>query len=401
MRLAATQYRRAAAEPLRQAEAMIPEGTPVVMPALKAASKQIGDATPLRPMSISGRLEDQLDQAPPPLQVTFQGRTMTPANSTGGNVSKFMETWGQLMDPASRAAVTKGLSGGTVSFQEARAIESELGDLARRQQGMGDRPDRMLKYLHQAAKDDVNAFASSDQAPAGFLKTLDDARLHYAKANQFLDRGVDRALRSDDPAAITDKMFSPHQDPETLDFFKQNLPAKQYNQALTVWLGSMFQAAKHGTDNFLPQKFASQLAPYIESGAIDHMLPSKTADALKNVYARYQEMPGLKSETPSFIGTLEPARIVLAGVSLAKGSMLGVNGIAAMIGAPLAISKVTTSPAVVNMLLKGIPTRAVSDNALRAAAQIVGGSISLDNRPDPAPDTGPTGRPPISLIAGQ
>jgi hypothetical protein len=400
MRLAATQYRRAAAEPLRQAEAMIPEGTSVAMPALRAASKQIGDATPLRPMSISGRLEDQLSAAAPALQVEVNGGMVTPAKY-GGDVDRFLQTWGPSMDPAVVDAARRGLTGGTVSFQEARAIESELGDLARRQKGMGDRPDRMLKYLHQAAKDDVNAFASSDQAPAGFLKTLDDARLHYAKANQFLDRGVDRALRSDDPAAITDKMFSPHQDPETLDFFKQNLPAKQYNQALTVWLGSMFQAAKHGTDNFLPQKFASQLAPYIESGAIDHMLPSKTADALKNVYARYQEMPGLKSETPSFIGTLEPARIVLAGVSLAKGSMLGVNGIAAMIGAPLAISKVTTSPAVVNMLLKGIPTRAVSDNALRAAAQIVGGSISLDNRPDPAPDTGPTGRPPISLIAGQ
>lgn len=388
MRLAARQYLHAAAEPLRQAEAMIPEGTPVKMPALNSAVQMVVDQTPLRPMTITGRLED-----------TLGGGLVQGSTQLGGKTysAKFLEQFGHQMDPKVVDAMQRGMRGGEVSFQDARAIESELGDLARRQQGMGDRPDRMLKMLHQAAKQDVNAFAKSDQAPPGFQKMLEEGRMTYAKANQFLDRGVNQRLRSGDPATLADGMFSPHQDPETLQFYRKNLPEKTYNQALTVWLGSMFQASKAGTENFIPEKFAAKLAPYIESGAIDHMMAPETADTLKNVYTRYREMPGLPKETTGFMGMLEPVRIPLAAFSLLRGSMGGVSGAGAMIGGPLAIAKITTSPKVVDMLMQGIPSRAVSDNALRAAAQIIGGSIQRDDRADKAAPVTMSGRSPITL----
>jgi hypothetical protein len=272
-----------------------------------------------------------------------------------------------------------------IPYAMAREIASQFSELGG---GYGAAPVQSIregaaKHIAGAMGEGIDAFLAT-QAPSvrAAKEAADQAyRVGKDRFNRVLFQAISGQNERVDPRDIVGRIFG---NPESTLAFKSMADDALYTKAQTAWLADKITRATsprmgpEGGDMFSPSAFIKVMEPEIKSGQLDVILKPETAQTVKDLVSvfgrlgRAENLAGVSTGTTGWYGHSQ-LRDIIRMITIGTGVAAGAGhpqGLLFTLGAPLAVSRATTTPAGISFLSKGLdqvwPRRAVE-----AAAQLV------------------------------
>jgi hypothetical protein len=263
-----------------------------------------------------------------------------------------------------RAAIGDATRVDMLTFEKARQLESQLGQLMRSREPIGTIQKGQLGRLYRAVRESIDAFMATPGG-ANVSPALAEAKQAYRTGHALFNDSIVKRLASRkgglDVEEVVDRVFRPGEITDTLDF-KQAVSTDTYKQSVASWLGDLYTKAVIGgveSTQFSPSVFVKAVKPYLANGHLDVILEPKAAEQVKAFVGVLERIPRAEGAAlgrggGGFLTTSQ----VLGALTSAGALAAGQPGAAAAAGvaaaAPGVIGKLTTSDRGIRLLSEGV-----------------------------------------------
>lgn len=369
--------------------------TPVIpvtnfLPALQNEVR-IGEGLPSGPLRgsarIAGRAEARVAGAPQPRPTGLldaQGAPLMGQTDPLDAVADAMvRQFG--ISPATARQFAEAAPDGRMPFWMARDLESQLGAMTRGPT-FGNTPQQAAaKRLYGALKDDMRSFYESSEQGGTVNAGLRAANEHFKRWQYYENESKLKVFAGRaDSAARMRAAFQPGNADVTAEL-RDVLPAETFDAGVQGWARGLYDKHAQGKP-FNSAGFAKDIRDFDKNGQLDLLLgPERAAQFRRLAEAftpsqsimqrssgttergiRGAQLFGLGTMTAEFLRALATGNLPAAGGALA--------GAAFDLGAPAALSRLTTTPGGINFLTRSAVPLASPSMALRRGLGQVAGS---------------------------